>query len=164
MGRGQGLGGCSWADTDSMAVERYSSSLHKRLPDKSRLFECALSAYAASTGWADSAWKVKHLLSFFEELDRGTSGTHRRMRTGRTARTRIRSREWICCNRFWRTGRGSSGVLETTNWCLQTLWSEQRTRIFLSDDFGRLAQTKEYKIVCHWLCQCFAGFDEETVQ
>ena len=67
MGKGQGLGGCSWADTDSIAVKVFHL-LHKRLPDKSRLFECALSAYTASTGWDDSAWKVEHLLSFFKTL------------------------------------------------------------------------------------------------
>lgn len=67
MGKGQGLGGCSWSDTDAIAV-KVNQLLHKRLPDKSRLFECALSAYAASTGWADSAWKVQHLLSLFDNL------------------------------------------------------------------------------------------------
>jgi hypothetical protein len=67
MGKGQGLGGCGWDDTDSIAVKIFHL-LHKCLPDKSRLFECALSAYTASTSWTDSAWKVKHLLSFFKSL------------------------------------------------------------------------------------------------
>jgi hypothetical protein len=42
--------------------------LYKRLADKSRLFECAVAAYDASTSWEDSAWKVEHLLSVFETL------------------------------------------------------------------------------------------------
>jgi len=42
--------------------------LYKRLPDKSRLFECALSAYAASENFNDSTWKVEHLLSIFANL------------------------------------------------------------------------------------------------
>jgi len=65
MGKGQGLGGCSWTDTDAIAV-KVNKLLYKLLPDKSRLFECALSAYAGSTSWEDSAWKVKHLLSLFD--------------------------------------------------------------------------------------------------
>lgn len=67
MGKGQGLGGCSWADPDAIAVKVFHL-LHKRLPDKSRLFECALSAYVQSRSFADSAWKVEHLLSVFESL------------------------------------------------------------------------------------------------
>ncbi len=67
MAKGQGLGGCSWSDTDSMAVKIFQV-LHKRLPDRSRLFDCALSAYAASVTWEDSAWKIEHLLSIFEDL------------------------------------------------------------------------------------------------
>ena len=67
MGKGQGLGGCSWLDTDSIAV-KVNQLLHKRLPDKSRLFECALSVYTTSRNWADSAWKINHLLSPFETL------------------------------------------------------------------------------------------------
>jgi len=67
MGKGQGLGGCSWGDPNAIAVKVFRL-LHKRLPDKSRLFECALSAYAQSESFADSAWKVEHLLSVFESL------------------------------------------------------------------------------------------------
>lgn len=67
MGKGQGLGGCIWRNTDGMAAEVFHL-LNKRLPDKSRLFECALSAYTASDSFADSAWKVEHLLAVFETL------------------------------------------------------------------------------------------------
>ncbi len=67
MGKGQALGGCSWDDPDAIAIKVFQV-LHKRLPDKSRLFECALSAYAASGSFADSAWNVEHLLSVFEDL------------------------------------------------------------------------------------------------
>lgn len=67
MGKGQGLGGCSWDDPNSVALKIFHL-LYKRLPDKSRLFECAVSAYAASESFADSAWKVEHLLSIFESL------------------------------------------------------------------------------------------------
>ena len=67
MGKNQGLGGCNWSDLKDLAAKVFAL-LHKRLPDKSRLFECALAAYAGSTSFADSAWKVKHLLSVFETL------------------------------------------------------------------------------------------------
>ncbi len=67
MGKGQAISGCSWEDTDAIAAKIFRV-LHKRLPDKSRLFECALSAYAASTGWGDSVWKIKNLLSPFESV------------------------------------------------------------------------------------------------
>jgi hypothetical protein len=67
MGKGQGLGGCSWDDTNNIAI-RVFHLLYKRIPDKSRLFESALSAYASSESFADSAWKVEHLLSIFESL------------------------------------------------------------------------------------------------
>ncbi|MCX7424313.1 MAG: toll/interleukin-1 receptor domain-containing protein [Planctomycetia bacterium] len=67
MGKMQGLGGCRWSDTDSIALKVFHL-LHKRLPDKSRLFECALYAYGVSTDWDDSAWKVRYLLSFFEDV------------------------------------------------------------------------------------------------
>lgn len=67
MGKGQGLGGCSWTDTDNIALNIFHL-LKKRLTDKSRLFECALAAYAKSDSFADSAWKVKHLLSGFDDL------------------------------------------------------------------------------------------------
>jgi len=67
MGKGQGLGGCSWDNPDSIAIKVFQL-LYKRLPDKSRLFECALSAYAASENFNDSTWKVEHLLSIFANL------------------------------------------------------------------------------------------------
>jgi hypothetical protein len=67
MGKAQGLGGCRWSDTDSIAPNVFRI-LQKRLPDKSRLFECALAAYAESESFADSAWKVEHLLSGFQKL------------------------------------------------------------------------------------------------
>ena len=67
MGKTQGLGGCNWSDPKDLAAKVFAL-LYKRLPDKSRLFECALAAYAASTSFADSAWKVKRLLSVFETL------------------------------------------------------------------------------------------------
>lgn len=67
MGKGQGLGGCRWSDTDNIAVNVFHL-LQKRLSDKSRLFECALAAYAESETFADSAWKVEHLLSGFRDL------------------------------------------------------------------------------------------------
>ncbi len=67
MGKGQGVGGCSWANPDMIASQVFRL-LHKRLPDTSRLFECALSSYATSASFADSTWKVKHLLSVFETL------------------------------------------------------------------------------------------------
>jgi len=67
MGKGQGLGGCSWSDTDSIALKTFQL-LSKRLTDKSRLFECALAAYAESGSFADSAWKVENLLATFHDL------------------------------------------------------------------------------------------------
>ena len=67
IGTSQGLSGCTWADTDSIAVKVFQL-LHKRIQDKSRLFECALTAYASSQSFADSAWKVEHLLSVFATL------------------------------------------------------------------------------------------------
>lgn len=67
MGKGQGLGGCSWDDPNGIAIKVFQL-LHKRLPDKSRLFECALSTYAQSCSFVDSAWKVEHLLSVFTSL------------------------------------------------------------------------------------------------
>ena len=67
MGKGQGVGGCDWADTDSMAAKIFEV-LYRRLPDKSRLFKAALSAYASSESFADSAWKVTHLLAMCDTL------------------------------------------------------------------------------------------------
>lgn len=66
MGKGQGLGGCSFGDTDSIAAKVFGL-LYKRLSEKSRLFECALSVYSASNSFEDSAWKVANLLSRFEK-------------------------------------------------------------------------------------------------
>jgi hypothetical protein len=67
MGKGQGLGGCSWTDTDSIASTTFDL-LSKRLSDKSRLFECALAAYSESESFLDSGWKVKNLLARFDDL------------------------------------------------------------------------------------------------
>ena len=67
MGKGQGVGGCSWSDTNSIAVKVFHL-LGKLLGDKSRLFECSLAAYTDSDSYADSAWKVEHLLSGFQDL------------------------------------------------------------------------------------------------
>ncbi|MBI4827769.1 MAG: toll/interleukin-1 receptor domain-containing protein [Nitrospinae bacterium] len=67
MGKGQGLGGCKLSNTDDMAIKVFNL-LYKRLSDKSRLFECALSAYKASDAWEKSGWKVSSLLSVFESL------------------------------------------------------------------------------------------------
>ena len=67
MGKKQGLGGCDWSDTNKMAAKIFQL-LYKLLPDKSRLFECALSAYATSESFALSAWKIEHLLSLFDTL------------------------------------------------------------------------------------------------
>ncbi len=67
MGKGQGLGGCNWNKTSDIAT-RVFKLLYKRMPDKSRLFQCALSAYSNSESFVDSAWKVKYLLSIFDNL------------------------------------------------------------------------------------------------
>jgi hypothetical protein len=67
MGKGQGLGGCSLSDTQGIAAKVFQL-LVKRLADKSRLFECALAAYADSKSFADSAWNVQHLLATFPDL------------------------------------------------------------------------------------------------
>jgi hypothetical protein len=67
MGKGQGLGGCTWADASGIAIKVFHVLL-KRLTDKTRLFECALAAYASSETFADSAWKVEHLLSGLHDL------------------------------------------------------------------------------------------------
>lgn len=67
MGKRQGLGGCNWSDTNGIAIKAFHL-LSKRLADKSRLFECALAAYAESASFLDSAWKIEHLLSSFREL------------------------------------------------------------------------------------------------
>lgn len=67
MGMKQGLGDCAWNEPDNIAVQVFQL-LHRLLPDKARLFDCALSAYRASESYADSAWKVKHLFTMFESL------------------------------------------------------------------------------------------------
>ncbi|MBT3194576.1 MAG: toll/interleukin-1 receptor domain-containing protein [Verrucomicrobia bacterium] len=67
MGKGQGLGGCSSAKPNGIAIKVFEL-LHRRLPDKSRLFECALAAYARSDSFAESAWNIEHLLSVFQTL------------------------------------------------------------------------------------------------
>jgi hypothetical protein len=67
IGKRQGLQGCSWKDTGGMAAKIYEV-LHERLPDQSRLFEGALAAYSGSISFANSAWKVKNVLSTFDTL------------------------------------------------------------------------------------------------
>ena len=67
MGKGQGLGGCNWSDTNAIAAKIFHL-LYKRLSDKSRLFECALSAYSKSTTWEDSARRIEQSLSIFDTL------------------------------------------------------------------------------------------------
>lgn len=67
MGKSQGVGGCSWDGTDNIAITIFRL-LYKRLSDKSRLFECAISAYKESLSFADSAWTIEHLLSVFESM------------------------------------------------------------------------------------------------
>lgn len=67
MGKNQGLGGCSWSDTSAIALKTFTL-LSKRLADKSRLFECALAAYAESDSFEESGWKVEHLLARFDDL------------------------------------------------------------------------------------------------
>lgn len=67
MGKGQGLGGCSFAKPEELVL-RVVDVLHKRMSEKSRLFECALSAYESSLTFADSSWKVENLLGKFESL------------------------------------------------------------------------------------------------
>lgn len=67
MGKAQGLGGCNWADTNNIAIKVFQL-LVQRLADKSRLFECALAAFAASASFEESGWNVEHLLSSFESL------------------------------------------------------------------------------------------------
>lgn len=67
MGKGQGLGGCELGDPQGMATKIFGI-LCKRMPDKSRLFEAALSTYASSGSWAQSGWYVEQLLANFESL------------------------------------------------------------------------------------------------
>ncbi len=68
MGKQQGLSGCQWEDTSRMSLNIFELLLKKELIDKRQLFTAALSAYADSTSWADSVWKVKNVLSKFESL------------------------------------------------------------------------------------------------
>ena len=67
MGMRQGLSRCNLEDPDGIASAVFYL-LYKRFSDNSRLFECALSAYAASRSFDDSAWKIERLLSKFESL------------------------------------------------------------------------------------------------
>jgi hypothetical protein len=67
MGKGQGLGGCTWSDPDSAAIKIFHT-LRKCLQDKSRLIECAIAAYSESRSWEESVWRIEQLLSMFESL------------------------------------------------------------------------------------------------
>jgi len=65
VGKHQGLRGCSWNKIPDMAARIYEV-LHKRLPDKSRLFDAALAAYADSPSFYESLWTVENALSRFQ--------------------------------------------------------------------------------------------------
>ncbi|HRK02279.1 MAG TPA: toll/interleukin-1 receptor domain-containing protein, partial [Oligoflexia bacterium] len=67
LGKSQALGGCTLSRPEEMAAAIFGV-LYRRLPDKSRLFDAALTAYSASTTWHDSAWKVQNLFTRFESL------------------------------------------------------------------------------------------------
>jgi len=67
IGKKQGIGGCTWDDIPTMADKLYKT-VHKRLSENPRLFEGALTAYAASTWSNNSAWRVKHVLGSFTTL------------------------------------------------------------------------------------------------
>lgn len=67
MGKWQGLGGCTITDSANMAIEIFRL-LYKKLPDKSKLFDCAVSTYAESGSFAESGWNVEHLLTVFETV------------------------------------------------------------------------------------------------
>lgn len=67
MGKAQGLGGCT-LDKPIPLARNLFKLLHKTLPDKSRLFECAIGAYENSDSYAASAANVDHLLSLFNDL------------------------------------------------------------------------------------------------
>lgn len=62
------LGGCNWKDTDTIAAKVFRLLL-KRLGATSRLFECAVAAYRESDSFADSAWRVEHLLKCFDRVN-----------------------------------------------------------------------------------------------
>jgi len=67
MGQWQGVGGCSWDKPQEMAM-KILEILHKKLADKSKLFEAALSAYASSESFDSSGWAIENLLSKFKTL------------------------------------------------------------------------------------------------
>lgn len=67
MGKGQAVGGCKWTDPDTIALKVFQI-LFKRLPDKSKLLDCAVASYAKSESWEDSAWRIKNILGLFDIL------------------------------------------------------------------------------------------------
>ncbi len=67
MGQWQGVSGCSWDRPEEMAM-KILDILHKKLYDKARLFEAALSVYASSESFEGSAWAIENLLSKFKSL------------------------------------------------------------------------------------------------
>jgi len=67
MGKSQGLNGCSSTNPIATAAKIFGL-LHKTLPERSCLFDAALSAYSDSKSWSESGWNVEHLLSKFETL------------------------------------------------------------------------------------------------
>lgn len=69
MGKGQALRGCDLTDPIDIALKVFHL-LYRRIAHNSRIFECALSAYAASESWDDSTWTIEHLLAVFESLSR----------------------------------------------------------------------------------------------
>lgn len=67
LGKYQGVKGCDAGSPIGIASHVFAL-LSSRLSDNSRLFECALSAYANASDFDDSTWKVEHLLSVFESV------------------------------------------------------------------------------------------------
>lgn len=67
MGKSQALTGCNLNDPVSLSLKIFRL-LHKRLPDKSQLFESALSVYSKSSDWANSAWSIKNVLAQFDTV------------------------------------------------------------------------------------------------
>ena len=67
IGKKQGVRGCSWEDIPTIAKRLYKV-LHKRVSKNPRFFEGSAHAYADSTSFADSAWKVKNVLATFKTM------------------------------------------------------------------------------------------------
>jgi len=67
MGKRQGLNGCKWEKPKAMADKIYKI-LCRRLTDNERLFEAALSVFARSDSFAESAKNIECLLDNFDKL------------------------------------------------------------------------------------------------